>query len=110
MSAFSSNEPWPELVVIDSTREGHIAGLDPHYDEPSSTVSWHEGGRRRIVDVVGYPELDGDTFEFTDTRGYKYTFLPMTVELYNKVVSPHTVGRKTYASLDELVRTFRNEW
>lgn len=104
---------WPEVVCIRSTRPDILAGTNPFFEpqwDGPSLVGWNEGNHVRLFPVGEILESTGERFKFRDTYGQTHELLPMTLELYEKHVRQHTIGKNTYATLAELLAAMRREW
>jgi hypothetical protein len=99
---------WPKAVVIRSSRSDVVAGFDPTHRR--GVVDWIEGHHNRSF-VVAKVEVDTpELFRFIDKRGDWFELRPMTLELYETQVRPHTVGKPTFETLEALLKAMANEW
>lgn len=103
--------PWPKAVVVEGPNAiaGYAPELELQQDGPH-VVSWIEGSHRRAFPVQAIRQNEPDVFRFVDTRGREFALRPMTLELYEKHVKPHTIGKPSFASMDALLKAMRSEW
>jgi hypothetical protein len=103
---------WPEAVVILSSRDDVVAGMDPQFVPQwggPHWVIWQESHERVfLVDQV--LEEDAEHYKFRDVRGDTFELRPMTLELYEKHVRLRTVGKKRYETVSALVAAMRHDW
>jgi hypothetical protein len=101
------------VVFIRSSRSDVLAGTMPHWEESwdrPHAVTWNEGGHMRVFEVAEVLENTAERFSFRDTRGATFELLPMTLELYDKHVREHTIGKVHYSDLGKLLESFGQEW
>lgn len=105
--------PWPEAVLIESTRSDTIAGYAPRIVEEYTAphrVEWFEGRHLRAFDVDTVEKATPEAFSFRDTKGDRFTLRPLTLELYDRHVRKQTAGQPKFSTMAELVAAMRNEW
>ena len=103
---------WPEVAVILSSRDDVLAGTSPQWVpqwQGPHWVTWNEG-HERVFLVAEVLEEDAEHFKFRDVRGDTFEIRPMTLDLYEKHVRKHTVGKNSYESLAKLLEAMRREW
>lgn len=104
---------WPDVVAIRSSRTDVLAGTMPHWEESWNSphrVCWTEGNHVRSFEVAEVLENTAERFSFRDTRGATFELLPMTLDLYERHVREHTIGKNHYSSLPKLLEAMRREW
>lgn len=109
MAAF----PWPEAVVIQSSRSDVVAGLRPRFQEQwvgPHTVEWTEGGHIRIFQLAEVLGESEDHYKFRDIRGDTFELRHLTLAEYEKHVRPKTVGKPRFDTEAEMLAAMRREW
>lgn len=104
---------WPETVVILSSRDDVVAGINPMFVEGLTTphvVTWWEGGHARAFEIESVERSTPEEYAFTDREGDTFRLLPMTLELYEKHVRPKTMGKVKFSTEAELTEAMRREW
>lgn len=83
-----------------------LVAIHPHYDESQRVLRWWDTvtDRTRIVKQISI-EAAG-VLQVQDDQDRSYTFVPMSLELYNNMVRGKLSGKRTFASEEEMVQAF----
>lgn len=102
-----------EAVRVRSKNRVTLAGLDPSFT-PSwvgpTVFEWWEGGHMRAVEVREILKDESDHVVFITMDGDVFRVEPLTLELYEKEVRPHTVGRPEFKTRADMIMAMRLEW
>ena len=100
---FVESSTNPDGAVLDGTV---LVALRVNFNESSKLLTWWDSNKERSMianDIV----VDDEKLVFTNESGNKYTFTPMTMEIYEgKVKDKIMTGDKDVTTMEELLEGF----
>jgi hypothetical protein len=93
----------PDDTVLDNTV---LVALRVNFNESSKLLTWWDSNKERSM-IANDLVINNENLSFTSELGNRYTFTPMTMEIYeNKVKDKIVTGDKNVTTMEELLEGF----
>jgi len=93
----------PDDTVLDNTV---LVALRVNFNESSKLLTWWDSNKERSM-IANDLVINNENLSFTSELGNRYTFTPMTMEIYeSKVKDKIVTGDKNVTTMEELLEGF----
>lgn len=108
---------FKELYFVTSDKDDTVLlAMDIKINEKDNSVVWFDSVKDRVMTIKNIMDYDPlhFVFERDGDMGGTYTFIPLTLDIYNENVKNKILSRKEFESEQEMTRAFlktiNNSW
>ena len=98
--------------VISQQDDTVVLAVDPKFQ--GNFLTWFDTVKERMKPVERVIKADTNEFSFISDNEVIYTFLPLTIDLYENNVKQHLIAPESYLNLEDLeakiIHTIQSAW
>jgi len=96
------------FMVGSLSDETVLIAVNPIFDEHTLILTWWDTIKDRIKQVKSFEVNEDSILHVTDIQDDSYTFVPLSLQLYNNVVRDQLLGKREFVTDEEMVQAFED--
>lgn len=96
------------FFVISPTDETVLIAIHPRYQERTKLLTWWDTVKERAINIKSMQTGSDPVLQIVDIRDNSYTFVPLSLTLYNNVVKDQLPEKNEFASEEDMVKAFES--
>ena len=84
-----------------------LVAIEPGYFNDGRVLTWYDGAHERVIEIKEVSSNEPDLVKIKDRENRIYTFVPMTLDIYNQHVKQHLFAPEDFAREEDMVAAFK---